>query len=124
MQADTPFTAIAPPVFDGLNYQIWAVRMEAFLEANDLWEAVEEDYEILPLPENPTVAQLKNHKEKKQRKSKAKSCLFSVVSLAIFTRIMTLKTPKEVWDYLKREYEGDKRIKGMQMLNLIREFEM
>lgn len=124
MQSETPFTAIAPPVFDGLNYHVWAVRIEAFLDANDLWEAIEEDYAIPPLPENPTVAQLRNHKEKKQRKSKAKSYLFSAVSPAIFTRIMTLKTAKEIWDFLKKEYEGDERIKGMQKLNLIREFEL
>nr|KAJ0227318.1 hypothetical protein LSAT_V11C100009090 [Lactuca sativa] len=37
---------------------------------------------------------------------------------------MCLKTRKEVWDYLKEEYERDKRIRGMQALNLIREFEM
>ena len=37
---------------------------------------------------------------------------------------MSLKTAKEVWDYLKEEYSGDERIKGMQVLNLIREFEL
>ena len=65
MQAETPFTAIAPPVFDGLNYQVWVARMEVCLDANDLWEAVEEDYDIPPLLENPIVAQLRNHKENK-----------------------------------------------------------
>ena len=37
---------------------------------------------------------------------------------------MTLKTAKEIWDFLKGEYEGNERIKGMQVLNLIREFEL
>ena len=37
---------------------------------------------------------------------------------------MTLKTTKEIWDFLKQEYEGNERVKGMQVLNLIREFEM
>ena len=37
---------------------------------------------------------------------------------------MTLKTAKEIWDYLKEEYAGDERIRGMQVLNLMREFEM
>ncbi|KAL5854004.1 hypothetical protein ACOSQ4_003806 [Xanthoceras sorbifolium] len=37
---------------------------------------------------------------------------------------MSLKSAKEIWDYLKNEYEGDERIKGMQVLNLIREFEL
>ena len=54
--------------------------MEAHLQANDLWEAVEEDYEVPPLPENPTMAHVKNHKEKKTRKSKARASSFAVVS--------------------------------------------
>ena len=67
-------------MFNGENFHIWAARMEAHLLANDLWEAVEEDYEVPPLPENPTMAQIKNHKEKKTRKSKARASLFAVVS--------------------------------------------
>ncbi|KAH9782217.1 hypothetical protein KPL71_008805 [Citrus sinensis] len=37
---------------------------------------------------------------------------------------MSLKSAKAIWDYLKSEYERDERIKGMQVLNLIREFEL
>ncbi|CAL5436624.1 unnamed protein product [Camellia sinensis] len=124
MNSENSFTAITPPVFDGTNYQVWAVRMEAYLDANDLWEAAEQVYEVPPLPDNPTLAQIKNQKEMKQRKSKARATLFAAVSSTIFTRIMTLKTTKEIWDFLKQEYEGNARIKGMQVLNLIREFEM
>lgn len=124
MEGESSFSAMAPPVFDGDNYQMWAVRMETYLEALDLWEAVEEDYEIQPLPANPTVAQIKSHKEKKTKKSKAKACLFAAVSPLIFTRIMSLKSAKAIWDYLKLEYAGDEKIRGMQVLNLIRDFEL
>jgi len=124
METETSFSQVAPPVFDGENYDLWAVRMESYLEALDVWEAVEEDYEVPPLQNNPTMAQLKYHKERKTRKAKAKSVLFSCVSQNVFTRIMTLKTAKEIWDYLKEEYAGDERIRGMQVLNLMREFEM
>jgi len=37
---------------------------------------------------------------------------------------MSLKTAKAVWDYLKDEYAGAERIRGIQVLNLIREFEL
>ncbi|XP_052477233.1 uncharacterized protein LOC128032608 [Gossypium raimondii] len=124
MEGGSSFSVAAPPVFDGDNYQMWAVRMETYLEALDLWEPVEEDYEVPPLPANPTVAQIKAQKEKKTRKSKVKACLFAVVSQMIFTRIMSLKSAKEIWDYLKAEYEGDERIRGMKVLNLIRDFEL
>ena len=124
MEAETSFSSIVPPVFDGDNYQIWVVRMETYLDALDLWEAVEEDYEIPALPNNPTMAQIKAHKEKKTKKSKAKACLFATVLSTIFTRIMSLKSAKEIWDYLKTEYEGDERIRGMQVANLVRDFEL
>ncbi|RVX09275.1 hypothetical protein CK203_015401 [Vitis vinifera] len=65
--------------------------MTVHLEALDLWEAVEEDYDVPPLPTNPTMTQLKTHKERKTRKSKAKAYLFSAVSSTIFTRIMNLE---------------------------------
>jgi len=124
IEAESSFSHISSPIFDGENYQLWAVKMETYLDALDLWEAVEDDYEVHLLPTNPTVAQIKNHKERKTRKSKAKACLFVVVSTTIFTRIMSLKSAKDVWDYLKKEYAGDERIRGMQSLNLIREFEL
>ena len=43
METKTTFSHVAPPIFDGDNYQAWAVRMIAHLEALDLWEAIEED---------------------------------------------------------------------------------
>lgn len=127
MEAKTDFpnfSPAAPHIFDGENYQLWAVRMETYLEALDLWEAVEEDYEVAPLPNNPTVAQMKSHKEKKTKKSKAKAVLFAGVSTTILTKIMNLKSAKEIQEHLKREYAGDERIRGMQALTLIRGFEL
>ena len=91
MSSEASSNAIPPPMFDGTNYQVWAVRMEVYLDANDQWEAVENEYEVPLLPDNPTMAQIKNHKEMRQRKSKAKASLFAVVSSTIFTKIMTLK---------------------------------
>ena len=70
------------------------------------------------------MAQVKNHEERKTKKSKAKACLFAAVSTTIFTGVMSLKTAKAVWDYLKEEYAGEHRIRGMKVLNLIREFEL
>ncbi|XP_040946148.1 uncharacterized protein [Gossypium hirsutum] len=70
------------------------------------------------------MVQIKTHKEKKTRKAKAKSTLFAAISTNVFTKVLTLRSAKEVWNYLKEEYEGNDRIRGMQVLNLIREFEL
>ena len=70
------------------------------------------------------MTQIKIHKGKKARKAKDKACLFHAVSSTIFTRIMNLKSAKDIWDYIKKEYEGNERTKNMQIVNLILEFEM
>ncbi|KAL4386225.1 hypothetical protein GQ457_09G026620 [Hibiscus cannabinus] len=54
MEGESNFSFIAPPTFDGDNYPVWAICMETYMEVVDLWEAVEDDYEIPPLPTNPT----------------------------------------------------------------------
>ena len=81
--------------------------MKTYLEALDLQETVEEDYDVLPLSDDPTMNQIRIHKEKKTKKVKAKPCLFVGVSQTIFTRIMALKSAKAIWDYLEKEYVGD-----------------
>jgi len=92
--------------------------MHIYLDGLDIWELVEE-YDV-PLPENLTMAQITMHKEKKTRKAKSKSCLFVGVSQMILNRIMTLKSAKEILHYMKGEYEGNEKIHGMKVLNLIR----
>ncbi|XP_031404434.1 uncharacterized protein LOC116213566 [Punica granatum] len=117
------FSTISPPVFNGENYETWEIKMKAFVEGADLWEAVAEDYEVAPLPDNPTINQIKYHKQRVTRKAKAKLCLYAAVSPNIFTRIIRLQSAKAIWDYLKGEYEADQKRKGMKVLNLMREFE-
>ena len=80
LNSEDSSNAIAPLVFDGTNYRVWVDQMEAYLDANDQWEVVENEYKVPPLPDNPTMAQIKNHKEVRQRKSNAKASLFVVVS--------------------------------------------
>ncbi|XP_047268896.1 uncharacterized protein LOC124898867 [Capsicum annuum] len=122
MNSETSF--LIPPVFNGENYQAWAIRMMVHLEALDLWEAAEEDYKVTPLGDNPTVNQMRHHKEGKTRKAKAKACLFLAVSPLILTKIMQMKSAAEIWEYLEKEYQGNERVQNMQVMNLIREFEM
>jgi len=57
-------------------------------------------FEIPPLQEDPIVAQIINYNDEAIRRAKAKTCINSVVSTVIFTRIMACETAKEVWDTL------------------------
>ncbi|KAH1056572.1 hypothetical protein J1N35_034637 [Gossypium stocksii] len=104
MEVDTTFSYIAPPIFYSGNCQALVVRMTVYLDAINLWEVVEKDYNVPSLLTNPTMNQLKTRKEKKTKKSKAKACIFSAISRKIFTRIMNLGSTKEIWVSLKKEY--------------------
>jgi len=96
MKANSIISHGSPPVFNSDNYETWTIRITVLLEALDLWEAVEKNYIVPDLPANPTITQLKIHKEKKTRKSKVKACLYAAVSNTIFTRIMNLKSVKGI----------------------------
>nr|GMC71501.1 Retrovirus-related Pol polyprotein from transposon RE1 [Ipomoea batatas] len=112
-----------PAVFTGENCHAWSVKMETYLEAHGLWEMLEID-EVPALPEDPTIAQMREYVEEKKRMNKAKTCIHSALTDEVFTKIMTCKTVKHAWVLLKNEYEGNDRTKKMQVLNLKREFEM
>ena len=44
--------------------------MKSYMESFDLWDVVEEDYEVSLLSENPTVVQIKHPKENKEDEGK------------------------------------------------------
>ncbi|XP_059310118.1 uncharacterized protein LOC132061292 [Lycium ferocissimum] len=85
-----------------------------------LWKKIMKLIHCQTIPPWPKSRATRNRKPG----SPKRKTLFVVVSTTIFTRIMSLTSPKEIWDYLKKEYVGDERIRGMQVLNLIREFEL
>ena len=109
--SSSSLSALAPLVFDEENYQAWEVKMQVYVERCDYWEAVEDDYEVVALPDNPTLNQIRHHKEMKTRKAMAKACLYAAVSPAIFNRIMACDSSKKIWDFLKAEYQGDEKIR-------------
>ncbi|KAL6339464.1 hypothetical protein AAG906_032999 [Vitis piasezkii] len=71
MTSEASLNALAPPVFDGINYQVWVVRMEAYLDATSLF----------------TVSHLQ------------------------FSPNHDTKDINEIWNFLKKEYEGNERDK-------------
>ena len=96
-----------------------AIRMTVHLEALDLWKVVEEDYGVPPLGDNPSINQMKIHKERKTRKAKDKGCLFFTISPSILTRIMQMESAAAIWEYLKNEYQGNEKVHNIQVMNLI-----
>lgn len=75
--------------------------------------------EVPPLPYNPTIVQIKNHNDRKQRKSKARATLLESLSSTMLIRIMMLKTLNEIWEFLQQEYNENEKVKVMHALDLI-----
>jgi len=98
--------------------------MRFYLRFQGLWNVVVTDYDPPPLNANPTIAQMKAHEEEKLKKDKAITCLHSGLADHIFTKIMNLETPKQVWDKLQIKFEGSNRVKAVKLLAFKREFEL
>ena len=97
-----------PEMFNGEEYDAWAVKMKYFLRAQKLWDSVDKDPEVLPA--NPTVNQLKEYADVEARRFKALSVIVNNVSPTVFRMVIHLESPKEVWEALKKVYSGtDKR---------------
>jgi len=70
--------------------------------------------EIQPLQEDLTVSQIKNYNDETMKRSKAKTCIHSVVSDIVLTRIMACETAKEAWDTLHEPFQANERTWQMQ----------
>ncbi|RVW71157.1 hypothetical protein CK203_059823 [Vitis vinifera] len=118
--ASSNTSAFSTPVFNGENYQVWVVKMKAYLRGLGLWQWVEIERQIQPLGNNPTLNQIRAHEEEEAKAPRALSYIHVVVLEPIFTRIMACETPKEAWDKLKEMYLGSDRIRLMEVVNKIR----
>ena len=69
------------------------MKIESYLEVSGLWDLVQTDV-VTKFLENPTIAQMRDYREEKKRRYKAKICIHSAVSEEIFTKIMNCETRK------------------------------
>ncbi|GKV27556.1 hypothetical protein SLEP1_g36718 [Rubroshorea leprosula] len=123
MESSNSFTTKSP-VFSGKNYVVWAVKMKAYLKAFDLWEDIETECVLPPLPVNATLNQMRRHSEESAKRYESLTCIHSSVMDEIFSRIMTCETAKQAWDRIKQEFQGDQKAIQMQILSWRREYEM
>ncbi|XP_031283426.1 uncharacterized protein LOC116142121 [Pistacia vera] len=110
---------MSPPVFNGEQYHIWAVKMKAFLRSQGLWQYVEENRQLPPLGPNPTLNQMRLHEEETAKAPKALSHIHAIVADLVFTRIMAYKTLKEAWDKLREECMGSNTTRNMQVKDYV-----
>ena len=102
-----------PPVFAREIYHVWATKMKTYLRAHGLWEVVDTRSNPPPLPNNPIIAQIRNHNEEVAKEGRALAIIQAALHDNIFIKIMNLETTKEAWDKLKEEFQGSERTKRM-----------
>lgn len=113
-------TKIGTPLFDGLNYAFWNIRMRAFLQAQgaEFWKAVVSRYDP---PANPPI--YNQGKKIYEDKSREMNAILSGLIETVFVRVMHCEITKEIWDKLKNIYEGDDKVKGVKLQTYRGQFE-
>ena len=107
-------TKTGTPLFDGLNYAFWNVRMRVYLQAQGVyvWKMIVNAYDI---PANPPTYACSIERKHYEDNSKAMNAILSGLTETVFVKVMHCETVKEIWDKLKNIYEGDDKFKGEKL---------
>ncbi|XP_031247637.1 ankyrin repeat-containing protein At5g02620-like [Pistacia vera] len=95
------------PIFTGRKYDTWRIKMETYFLSQDLWDIVNEG---ISTPDNTSTLseqQQKQLKESSQKNAAALYILQQAVEDDIFSKIYEIKTAKEAWTALKKEFQGN-----------------
>ena len=121
-----------PPLFCGVNYQFWKVRMKIFVESinKGIWDAIKNG-PFIPMIENEEENFEKPSSQWTEQKSKkaqydciVKNIITSALSSNEFFRVSQCETTKEMWGTLEVTHEGTNDVKRARKHTLIQEYEM
>ena len=115
----------AIPRFDG-HYDHWSMLMENFLRSKEYWYLVEAG---VAEPGNEealqalTDAQKSKLDEQRLKDLKVKNYLFQAIDRSILETILVKDTSKQIWDSMKKKYQGTARVKRAHLQALRGDFE-
>lgn len=109
------------PKFDGF-YDHWAMLMENLLRSTKFQDFIETGVTIAP--ENPTPEQEKTTKDSKLLDLKVKNYLFQSIDRTIMETILIKDSAKDIWDAMRRKYQGSTKVRRAQLQALCKEFEI
>jgi len=121
-----------PPMFFGVNYQFWKVRMTIFIEFIDrgIWNAIVNG-PYIPMFVVNGVSIVKPYDELSEVENKrvqydcvAKNIITSALNLDEFFRVSHCRSAKEMWDILEVTHEGTNNAKRARKHALIHEYEL
>ncbi|CAL5432597.1 unnamed protein product [Camellia sinensis] len=122
MTTEGNFVQPAIPRFDA-HYDHWSMLMENFLQSKEYWGLVETSYVEPESGVAQTEAQRKGLDELKLKDLKVKNYLFQVIDRTILETILVKDTSKQIWESMKKKFEGSARVKRSHLQALRREFE-
>jgi hypothetical protein len=107
------------PMFNGINFAFWKVRMRTYIMAlgEDVWDVVETGYV------KPVVLASKDDKIEFNFNAKAMNVILSELAKAKFVKVMHLESAKEMWDKLISSYEGNEKVKDAKLQTYRLQFE-
>ncbi|XP_010248219.1 PREDICTED: uncharacterized protein LOC104591135 [Nelumbo nucifera] len=116
------FVQSAISCFDG-HYNHWSMLMENFLRSKEYWHIVEAG-----VAEQATSTVLSDQQKadlegQRLKDLKAKNYLFQAIDRSILETILCKDTSKQIWDSMKKKYQGSTRAKRQQHQALRLEFE-
>ena len=107
---ETNFMQIVIPRFDG-HYDHWNMLIENFLRSKEYWQVVDSGIAELETGVILTEAQLTELSSLKLKDLKAKNYLFQAIDRSILETILSIDTSKQIWDSMKKKYQGSLRVK-------------
>ncbi|CAL2265746.1 unnamed protein product [Prunus armeniaca] len=122
MTSEENFVQPVIPRFDG-HYDHWSMLMENFLRSKEYWHLVETGYIETEVEAAVTEAQQKKLDELKFKDMKVKNYLFQAIDRTILETILQKDTSKQIWDSMRKKYEGNARVKRSILQALRKEFE-
>ena len=111
------------PKFDG-DYDHWSMLMENLLQSKEWWHLIDPGYSEPEAGVEQTEAQVAVRADLKLKDLKVKNYLFAAIDKSILKTILQKETAQQLWDSMKRKYQGSKRVQRSQLQALRREFEV
>ncbi|KAK2361395.1 hypothetical protein QL285_086549 [Trifolium repens] len=121
VEPSSHFVQPSIPKFDGY-YKHWSMLMENLLRSKEFWPLIETG--VVTAPANATADQRRIANESKLQDLKVKNYLFQSIDRSILETILVRDTAKDIWDAMKRKYQGSTKVKRAQLQSLRREFEV
>ncbi|CAA7040785.1 unnamed protein product [Microthlaspi erraticum] len=105
------------PKFDG-DYEHWAMLMENLLKSKEWWDLIETGIPRVERNVILTGAQRTEMAEKTVTDHKVKNYLFASIDKTILKTILKKETSKDLWESIKRKYQGNDRVQSAQLQRL------